>query len=222
MAFLHHHQFLLFILLLLTIITVTSAEHDALSYIDFERNLSNVTADRAPSPSVPIFFHVPKSGGTSMKFFAQCLDLVLISESSRQSDNPASLEVRRSENGGGRFVNVDVSTRKGISEAQELGFLDHDHIDEILFTPFIQDAATKLVNPKHPGALFALLRHPVERAVSKCFVDRDSCTRVKRTDFFSPACCVFLRQVCSIICNTRRGSRRTLQSLRRPPFWSTI
>jgi hypothetical protein len=178
------YQFLLFFLLaVFSVATIATAEPDTWSFFDTERNLSNATADRAPNPSVPLFFHIPKSGGTSMKFFSQCLDLVLISESSLRSGNPASLEVRQSEDGA-RFVNVDVSTRNGIAEAHELGFLDQDHTDEILFTPFIQEVAMRLVDSKHPGALFALLRHPVERAVSKFHVDEHNSYSYPKIIFF--------------------------------------
>jgi hypothetical protein len=128
-----------------------------------QNNFRNIT-EHDDDDSIPVFWHVPKSGGTSMKDLAHCLHLVVASQSGKASGYPASLEVLYSN--GRSFVNVDVSSKKGIKEAHDLGFSSNDHLEEIILTPHLYEAAKNLLDPEHPGALFALLRHPVERAVS--------------------------------------------------------
>jgi hypothetical protein len=171
---------------------------------------------------LPIFWHIPKSGGTSMKRLAQCLGIVgvnqegkLLNDDDKGDTNgnggdtrPVAIVQRR---GGHWVVNVDVSTREGIQAARERGFADfvaefqghtrtvsvNDHsgggyyiddsttgtgrgtpapvvevqvLDIMVATPLLQDATHSLLgadDDKHAvGALFALFRHPVERAVS--------------------------------------------------------
>jgi hypothetical protein len=71
----------------------------------------------------------------------------------------------------GQVLNVQVATHQGIMDAHRRGFLaneDQPHVD-VVSTAEFELAYTLLFNPEHKGRMFALFRHPIERAVSKFY-----------------------------------------------------
>ena len=71
----------------------------------------------------------------------------------------------------GRVVNVDVSTHEGILRAKHRGFLGakfQPRVDFISTSEF-QFASMMLFAPDRRARMFALFRHPVDRAVSKFY-----------------------------------------------------
>jgi hypothetical protein len=62
------------------------------------------------------------------------------------------------------FVNVDVSTIAGIERAAKMGFADSG-LAGCVVTPFLYEA-NALFTETAQGRLFAVFRHPVDRAVS--------------------------------------------------------
>lgn len=120
--------------------------------------------DAPPSaPVVPLIWHVPKSGGTSLKAFVSCLNVTIAAEGGRYrftgtgsgsarttANRRRSLEVLSRPGGGGPFVNVDVSSREGIREAHRLGFVEEfvrrqagetRDDDLVVVTSFVHSAA---------------------------------------------------------------------------------
>jgi hypothetical protein len=83
--------------------------------------------------------------------------------------NDAELAVVYPKSGGpeaGRspFINVDTTTTAGIERAKAMGFADA-HLAENTVTPFVYEA-NDLFSKTSKGRLFALFRHPIDRAIS--------------------------------------------------------
>jgi len=71
----------------------------------------------------------------------------------------------------GKVINVDVSTHEGILKAKNRGFLTEQvqpHVDFISTSEF-QFASEMLFTQNHKARMFALFRHPIDRAVSKFY-----------------------------------------------------
>ena len=134
------------------------------------------------SKGLPIFWHVLKSGGTTIKLmYAQCYHLVeacetgvLIDAEQKQQFPPPDEGNTQlgnqmrivTEEDGRRYVNVDVTTPEGIKKASQLGF-SSSNLADVIFTPLLTESAQSLLDgDTHKGRMFALFRHPVERLVS--------------------------------------------------------
>jgi len=65
---------------------------------------------------------------------------------------------------GGKFLNVDTTTVKGLARAQQLGLASSPELD-LIVTPFFH-RASRLFDEEHRGRLFTMFRHPIERAAS--------------------------------------------------------
>jgi hypothetical protein len=63
-----------------------------------------------------------------------------------------------------RFVNVDTSTVEGLQRAKKLGLAQSGKVNAI-YTPLIFDA-NDLFDDDHKGRMFAIFRHPIDRAIS--------------------------------------------------------
>jgi len=121
------------------------------------------------SPNKPeetsLFWHVPRSGGTSMKnIMGQCLGLVSSSEGGRVigTSQPTFLSIV--DVNGLRYVNVDTTTIEGITEARNFG-LAQSKLSDVIISPYIIDISS-IFTSDFPGRAFTLLRDPIERAVS--------------------------------------------------------
>ena len=68
-----------------------------------------------------------------------------------------------------KVINVDVTTHKGIASAIELGFLTKEGQPKTDFvsSSLFHVVSMKLFSKEQKARMFALFRHPVERAVSK-------------------------------------------------------
>jgi len=141
---------------------------------------------------IPLFWHIHKSGGSSMKHIFTCLRKVQtrrMNDPTICTDQEPTLRICHvpfgTENLGSRVINADISSIKGIQRALDLGLTttgkfrsplecSSDHgvgcVDEefIVDTSRIYDALT-VFTPTRRARLFILLRHPVERAISKYF-----------------------------------------------------
>jgi len=132
------------------------------NFVDFKKSPAVV-----PETATPLFWHIPKAGGTSAERLAYCLDLVVAKQRHPKIVAPPSLDVLNTPDGQKhRFVNVDPTTIQGIQDAKKLGFAEHLHLADFIKTPYLTEAADGLFNENHKGSLFVIFRHPVERAVS--------------------------------------------------------
>lgn len=100
-----------------------------------------------------------------MKSLGACLKLIVADQHGGKSPSrPPSLEVvsqaRRI-----RYVNIDTCSPSGIQTAKTLGFAETQPA-QVVYSPFIRDAIENLFDDQHPAEIFALFRHPVDRAVS--------------------------------------------------------
>ena len=67
------------------------------------------------------------------------------------------------------YINVDTTTEAGIQRAHQLGFQAIPQLANVVISPLILDATGYLFTRENKAMLFALLRHPVERAVSQFY-----------------------------------------------------
>jgi hypothetical protein len=123
---------------------------------------------------VPMYFHIPKAGGSTVKdIIGSCFRVVMATEfgitDGHKNDKTidvvfpkvpglADIEERSP------FVNVDVTTVAGIQRAAEMGFADSG-LAGCVASPFLFEA-NYLFTETAQGRLFAVFRHPVDRAVS--------------------------------------------------------
>lgn len=71
-----------------------------------------------------------------------------------------------------RFVNVDMSTSEGIAHAAELG-LASSGVPDVVISPDL-NSVLKTFNNRNRARIFAVLRHPLDRAISKYYADLGS------------------------------------------------
>jgi len=128
---------------------------------------------------VPIFWHVPRSGGSSIKDIASfCFGLTLASEVGPIIDPNNAVSVTHTlttvtdANSGANFVNVDTTSVEGLNVAQNMNLASYEGLD-LIVTPYIFLGSQMLFNEVNRGRLFMLLRHPIDRAVSMYYYLRD-------------------------------------------------
>lgn len=113
------------------------------------------------SNDTPIYWHVLKSGGTTMKhIFGQCMNFVVADEKDHGSEN--NLHIVWEE--GNQYVNIDTSTPYGIERAGSMHLAQSGMVD-VVITPHMHEMAS-IFNVGYQGKLFGLIRHPIDRAVS--------------------------------------------------------
>ena len=130
-------------------------------------HLADVSRGPPDSTDVPFFFHVPRSGGGSVKdILGRCYGLVEATDSASHMQGPhrpASLDILYSDDGQA-YVNVDTSTTEGIQEARSIGLVESG-LANVVASQHLHPAAT-LFNENQKGRCFTMIRHPIERAVS--------------------------------------------------------
>jgi len=143
---------------------------------EIQDNLANVNDPAQDKGSeTPFFWHIPKSGGTTLQRMYFCMGFTLANEvggnSKFDSDRSKIDVISPWSDNPGKVINVDVTSQEGINEAKNRGFLTqspHPHLDLVSSQEF-KFAATTLFSPEHNGRMFALFRHPIDRAVSKFY-----------------------------------------------------
>lgn len=96
---------------------------------------------RAPeSKETVLFWHIPKSGGSTAKSIYRCL---------------------------GKTIDIE-SKPDSILEAEKMGLVASGKVD-IIFSSYPDLAVDHLFDPLHKGRMMAMFRHPVDRLISKFY-----------------------------------------------------
>mmetsp|Transcript_27594 Transcript_27594/g.49726 ORF Transcript_27594/g.49726 Transcript_27594/m.49726 type:complete len:371 (+) Transcript_27594:181-1293(+) len=139
-----------------------------------QHHLVDVSEKPDPSKETALFWHIPKSGGTTAKRLYECLGQTLANRLGADPrfghDQDEEIVVFNPFASAPdiQFVNVDTTTKKGILRAAELGLVASNKVD-MIFTSDVNFAADHLFDPDHKGRVFALFRNPVDRSVSKFY-----------------------------------------------------
>lgn len=99
---------------------------------------------------LPVFWHVPKSGGTTLQdLLMHCVGMVGANEiGAAHSQETGRLEIVHMEDGN-RYVNVDMSNPLGIAHAAELGF-GSSGLADVVITSWLDQAAS-VFDSDHKG-----------------------------------------------------------------------
>eukprot|EP01082_Thalassiosira_pseudonana_P004995 g4567.t1 g4567 contig15:1304446-1306118(+) len=123
---------------------------------------------------VALFWHIPKSGGTTAKRLYECMGQTLanrmggMARFGHHEDTEIEIFQPFKAHPNMKMVNVDVTNTNGIMRAKEMGLIASGKVD-MIFTSEINTAADHLFDRKNKGRIFAFFRHPVDRVVSKFY-----------------------------------------------------
>jgi len=152
---------------------------------------------------VPFYWHIFRSGGQTMKsIMGQCLGLTLAAEvggnnvgGEETTDDPPShqnIRTIRAQGGEAMYLDVDAATVEGLRRAAELGLVSR-HTPHVVASPLLYEASDMLFGPpadqannanggpqqqqqQQQGQVFAMIRHPIERALSAFYYHRKAGT----------------------------------------------
>lgn len=140
-----------------------------------EHHLVDVTDRPDPSKETALFWHIPKSGGTTAKRLYQCMGQTLAhrvgADPRYGHDKDTEIVVFEPHAGSGKdwkVVNVDTTIKPGILKAKKMGLVQ-SHTTDLIFTMEPQFAGSELYDEDHKGRFLAIFRHPVDRALSMFF-----------------------------------------------------
>jgi len=126
-----------------------------------------------PKAETALFWHIPKSGGTTAKRLYQCMGQTLAhrvgADPRYGHDHDAEIVVFEPHGGKDwKVVNVDTTIKPGILRAKQMGLVQ-SHTSDLIFTMEPQFAGQELYDEDNKGRFLALFRHPVDRALSMFF-----------------------------------------------------
>ncbi len=111
------------------------------------------------------FFHIPRSGGQTIKDIAgKCLGKTLSSEVGVREGHDQDGFLQTVEIEGAKYVNVDTTSIDGLHRAANLG-LASSNLSDLITSSYFGEVGM-LFDLEHKGRAFAILRDPMERAVS--------------------------------------------------------
>ena len=122
---------------------------------------------------IPMFWHIPKAGGSSIKdALGGCHRFVQATEFGVTDGHINDVEVAivypavpgGADTDRSPFVNIDSSTVAGIQRAKEMGFAD-SQLADIVVSPFVFET-NDLFTQTAQGRFFSVFRHPIDRAIS--------------------------------------------------------
>ncbi|EJK62837.1 hypothetical protein THAOC_16536 [Thalassiosira oceanica] len=126
-----------------------------------------------------IYWHIPKSGGTTAKRIYECLGVTLAARVGGQIGNAANdteLKVVQpwiNRKAAARpqytsYVNVDITSKEGIQKARSWGLVESGLVD-VIFSPVPVPVIQNLFSDRHQGRGLVVFRNPVERLISKFY-----------------------------------------------------
>ena len=135
------------------------------------RNLADLSDPYSKElKEMPFFWHLAKSGGTSLKhMYSDCYGLVEACESgvAEGHHRDITLKVVTLESGW-KFANVDTTTPMGIERASRLNLARSGKV-HVVVSPLPHDVTSKLFLKQNRGRCFTIFRDPIERVVSLFF-----------------------------------------------------
>jgi len=136
-----------------------------LSIPDALTNLSDLNVPYDAETETPYFWDVHFAGETiAERVFSKCLGLAQAAEHGLQQPDFTEDELAIFDLDGDKFVNVDLSVDVGIDRAARLD-LAGSRLADVIISPDLPQAA-KVFTDRNKGRMFAIFRHPVDRAVS--------------------------------------------------------
>ena len=154
--------------------TVTNTETTSSTIYPWaENHLQPLTTAPNPSTETVLFWHIPKSGGTTAKSIYECFDVTIANRAGSllrfgHSYDSELLAIRPWGVRGPAYVNVDTTGKKGINRAAQMGLVPSG-LAGVIFTSDPAYAIEHLYDVEHKGRVVALFRHPVDRLVSKFY-----------------------------------------------------
>ena len=144
-------------------------------------NLRSVK-ERPDSSETHLFWHIPKSGGTTAKQLYQCMGKTMtirVGVDPRYGHDQSNELVvfKPIEGKDWNTVNVDTISEKGILRAEAMGLAESGKAD-LIFAMDVKFASEHLFNRVHKGRVLSIFRHPVDRAAS--LFGRGDCSRRDR------------------------------------------
>ncbi len=148
---------------------------------DILSHLANVKSPvQGRNLETPFFWHVPKSGGSSLQRLYYCMGSTIANEvgvnpkfgiEHGPKSDIIAFSPWEAHGNPGKVINVDVCSHEGILDAKNRGFLTSPSQPKVDFvsTSEFHSASMMLFSPDHKARLFALFRHPIEGAVSKFY-----------------------------------------------------
>ena len=142
-------------------------EQPGLEHLYAVRNIRNMNEDLNKN-DIPFYWHVPRCAGQTLKaILGECLDLVSACEVGVRDGHDQDVTLDIVGYKGARYVNVDTSTLEGIERARDMSLVNSAFVHpDVIMSNFILPISQEIYNKEHKARAFALLRHPIDRAVS--------------------------------------------------------
>jgi len=157
--------------------------------ISFADLMASVKEPFDKTKETPVLWKLMRTGNVSLlPYLSDCLNLVLASEvgvtlSDGTESNSGAFHQLMQATGQEqvsdlkivtlpserRYVNVDTTTLEGLQKAKEVGLISSGLAD-VVVSPYFQEATTTLFeNTDKKARFFTVMRHPVEKVVSKFY-----------------------------------------------------
>lgn len=135
-----------------------------------QHHLVDVQERPDPVAETALFWHIPKSGGTTAKRLYQCMGQTLAHRVGADpkyghSDKDEVVVFQPHDGKDWKVVNVDTTIKAGILRAKKIGLVQ-SHTTDLIFTMEPNFAGRELYDEENKGRFLALFRHPVDRAFS--------------------------------------------------------
>ena len=131
--------------------------------------LKNVWDPNGFADDIPIFWHIAKTGGTSIKnVLSLCYRRTLASEVGIRDGHANDEMIQVFEHGGFPYVNVDTSTADGIERARRMNLMHYDIHGLVIVSPWVHNIEQLFAHQNNTkrGRVFGMFRDPIDRAVS--------------------------------------------------------